>query len=51
MYGDVVRDQLDIGTDRNIVCAVSLGYADPDHPANKFRTEREDVATAVTGLP
>lgn len=51
MYADVVRDQLDIPEDRSIVCAVSLGYADPDHPANAFRTEREDVDVAVTGLP
>lgn len=51
MYADVVRDQLAIPDDRSIVCAVSLGYADPEHPANAFRTEREDVDVAVTGLP
>jgi nitroreductase len=51
MYADAVRDQLGIPADRSIVCAVSLGYADPEHPANAFRTEREDVDVAVTGLP
>lgn len=51
MYADVVRDQLDIPTDRSIVCAVSLGYADAEHPVNAFRTEREDIAHVVTGLP
>lgn len=51
MYADVVRDELDIPENRSIVCAVSLGYADPDHPANAFRTEREAVDVAVTGLP
>lgn len=51
MYADVVRTELGIGEDRSIVCAVSLGYADPDHPANAFRTAREDVEVAVTGLP
>lgn len=51
MYADVVRDQLAIPEDRSIVCAVSLGHADPDHPANGFRTEREDVDVAVAGLP
>ncbi len=51
MYADVVRDQVGIPEDRSIVCAVSLGHADPDHPANAFRTEREDVDVAVTGLP
>lgn len=51
MYADLLRDHLDIPEDRNIVCAVSLGHADPDHPANTFRTEREDVEVAVLGLP
>jgi len=51
MYGDVVRAELDIPGDRSIVCAVSLGYADPDHAANAFRTAREDVDDAVSGLP
>jgi nitroreductase len=50
MYADVVRDRIGIPEDRSVVCAVSLGYADPDHPANAFRTEREDVDVAVTGL-
>ncbi|KRA37798.1 MULTISPECIES: nitroreductase [unclassified Nocardioides] len=51
MYADVVRAELGIPEDRSIVCAVSLGYADPDHPANTFRTSREDVGVAVSGLP
>lgn len=51
MYADVVRDQLAIPEDRSVVCAVSLGHADPEHPANAFRTEREDVEVAVAGLP
>lgn len=51
MYADVVRSELGIPEDRSIVCAVSLGYADPDHAANTFRTARADVDMAVTGLP
>ncbi len=39
-YGPTVRDFFGIDQGRNILCAISLGYADPDHPANKFRTER-----------
>lgn len=50
MYADAVHDLLGIPEDRNVVCAVSLGYADPHHPANGFRTEREDVDVAVAGL-
>lgn len=41
-----VRDFFDLAEDRMILCAISFGYADPDHPANSFRTDRaepEDV--------
>ncbi|MFY3383325.1 nitroreductase [Paracidovorax sp. MALMAid1276] len=46
-YPAVLRDVLGIGTDRSIVCAISFGRADPQHPANRFRTTRADVAQAV----
>ncbi len=36
-----------IPEDRLIVCAISFGYADPDHPANAFRTPRADPAEVV----
>ena len=45
-----VRDAVGIPEDRDIVCGISLGYADPAHPANAFRTERADVGEAVSGL-
>ncbi|MGO3327730.1 nitroreductase [Gordonia sp. (in: high G+C Gram-positive bacteria)] len=51
MHSDFVHDYLDIPDDRNIVCAVSIGYADEGHPANGFRTERADLADVVVGLP
>ncbi|TWG91690.1 nitroreductase [Nocardioides sp. J9] len=51
MYADAVREHLDVPADRDVVCAVAIGHPDPDHPVNSFRTEREDVANAVTGLP
>ncbi len=40
MYSDHVRDFLDLPADRQVLCAVSLGYADLEHPANTFRTSR-----------
>lgn len=43
----VLRDVLGIGPDRSIVCGISFGWADTDHPANRFRTTRADPATAV----
>lgn len=36
----VVRDWFGLPEDRLVVCAISFGYGDPDHPANAFRTER-----------
>ncbi|QFT57312.1 putative oxidoreductase [Sulfitobacter sp. THAF37] len=39
-YAPLVRDLLGIGNDRLVLCAISFGYADPDAPANGFRTER-----------
>ncbi|KAA1379911.1 nitroreductase family protein [Aeromicrobium fastidiosum] len=51
MYADTVRDELGIPEDRSVVCGVSFGYADPDHPANSFRTDRSDIDDIVAGLP
>lgn len=45
-YAPTLRRFFDIAEDRRILCAISFGYADSDHPANTFRTERaplEDV--------
>lgn len=35
-----VRSHFGIGDDRKMICAISFGYADPDHAANSFRTSR-----------
>ena len=48
MHPDPVRAYFDIPDDRQIVCAVSFGYADAGHPANDFRTTRASVDEAVT---
>ncbi|WP_299615129.1 nitroreductase [uncultured Tateyamaria sp.] len=45
--GPSVRDHFDIADDRNILCAISFGYADSDHPANQFRTDREKVQNVL----
>ena len=45
-----VRRYFDLPDSRQIVCAVSFGFADRDHPANGFRTARaplDEVATYV----
>ncbi len=42
-----LREFFGIAEDRRIVCGISFGYEDAQHPANKFRTRRagkEEVA-------
>jgi nitroreductase len=45
-----LREFFGIGEDRRIVCGMSFGYEDAQHPVNKFRTRRankEEVASWV----
>ncbi|WP_147103383.1 nitroreductase [Tateyamaria sp. syn59] len=42
-----VREHFNIAEDRHILCAISLGYPDTDHPANSFRTDRAQVADVM----
>lgn len=44
-YPDLVRELLDLPDSLVVVCGMSLGYADPDHPVNQFRLPRETVDT------
>ncbi|MEX0280628.1 MAG: nitroreductase [Arenibacterium sp.] len=39
-YSPFLHRYFNIPEDRLILCAISFGFADPDHPANSFRTER-----------
>ena len=48
MQSQTVRDFFSIPEDRMIVCGISFGYRDPDHPANSFRTRRDDIDEVVT---
>ncbi|WP_244928954.1 nitroreductase [Nocardioides sp. W7] len=50
MHSGKVRDFLNLSADRLVVCAVSLGYADLEHPANAFRTSRAGVDDVVVHL-
>lgn len=43
----VLREVLGIGADRTIVCGISFGMADLEHPANRFRTSRADPADNI----
>ncbi len=46
-YGPFLHGFFDIPDDRLILCAISFGYGDTDHPANSFRTERADLDAFV----
>lgn len=43
-YAPLLHRLLDIPADRQILCAISFGYSDVDHPANSFRTARAPLA-------
>ncbi|QCW51989.1 nitroreductase [Nocardioides dongxiaopingii] len=50
MYAGAVRELLGLDDDRVVVCGVSLGRPDEEHPVNTFRTSRaalEDLVTVV----
>ena len=43
----IVREVLNIEEDRDVLCAISFGFADKDNPANSFRTQRADLGEFV----
>ncbi|MCD1625537.1 nitroreductase [Seohaeicola saemankumensis] len=42
-----LRDWFAIPEHRHILCAISFGYADKDHPANAFRTARAPLSELI----
>jgi nitroreductase len=49
-YPDIVRNELKIAPEFTIICALAVGYPDPDFPANKLRIGRDPVAKHVVFL-
>lgn len=47
-HAPFIRDYFKLDADRIVVCGISFGYEDPDHPANGFRTARADLDEIVT---
>ena len=47
---EFVRRHFDLPDDRLIVCGISFGFEDPDHPANGFRTSRANWEEGATLL-
>lgn len=47
-YAPFIRDYFGLPATRRIVCGISFGYPDHEHPANNFRTNRRAVEDTVT---
>lgn len=46
-FAPTVRTFFGIPENRQILCAISFGYEDTEHPANGFRTERADLSEVI----
>lgn len=46
-YPEIIHQQLDIPEQFTILCGLSVGYADPDFPANKIRVGRQPTEKNV----
>lgn len=46
-YPQIVKEHLGVGADQLLVCGISFGWPDPDHPINGFRTERASLDEVV----
>ena len=44
----LLRRELGISDERDILCAISFGYEDKEHPANQFRTTRAKVEDVIS---
>lgn len=42
-----VREHLQLPASRRVVCGISFGYRDDEHPANRFRTTRAPLGEVV----
>jgi len=47
-YSPVVRKHFGLADTRRVVCGISFGWEDVEHPANAFRTSREATSALVT---
>ncbi len=46
-YSPWLREHFALPADRLVVCGISFGYADTEHDANSFRTERAELTETV----
>jgi len=46
-YAPMIRRHFDLSDSRLILCAISFGWPNPDHPANRFRTTRAGLGEVL----
>jgi nitroreductase len=49
-YPDLLRAELGLPQARKIICGISFGYAEREHPVHNYRTERAAIPDAVQFL-
>ena len=47
-YPDLIRSRFGLPANRKLVCGISFGYADAEHPIHQYRTGRAPVAEVAT---
>ncbi|WP_104204387.1 nitroreductase [Billgrantia saliphila] len=47
-YHAIIREQLGLGDNELVLCAIALGHEDTEAPENHFITEREPLASIAT---
>ena len=48
MYPHIIEQHAPVPRDHDLVCGLSIGYADKKHPVNQYRTERMEVDEFLT---
>lgn len=47
MRSELLREWFDLDDDRQVVCGISFGHPDPDHPTASYRTSRASLDEAA----
>jgi nitroreductase len=48
LHGPFMHEYFGLPEDRKVLCGISFGYPDRDHPANSFRTNRAPISEVAT---
>jgi nitroreductase len=48
MHGPLLRERFGLPDNRQVICGIAFGYADPDHPSAAFTSRRAPLDDVVT---